>query len=325
LGAFRCEVEAENAQPNVGELARRQWGVITRAQLVERGMATRGISDWVRSGRLHRLYRGVYAYGHDRLRIEGRWLAAVMACGPGAVLSHRDAAHLWELRLGYSGVIDVTVPSRAGRITRRGIRTHRSGRLAPEEVTVRGGIAVTTVARTLLDLADVLDTQALRRAITEAEYRKHFDLTAITAVVERNPGRRTRVLARAAGARLHRTRSPLERRFLALLEKWGVEEPETGVHIEGYEVDFVWRRAGLVVETDGLDAHSTREAVRRDRKRDRVLWRAGFRTLRLTGDAFEAEEEILADLAQAGVSVESLPRASSKSSRRARISSASAT
>jgi putative AbiEi antitoxin of type IV toxin-antitoxin system/uncharacterized protein DUF559 len=318
-------MERKNALPQLAALAERQWGVVTRAQLVEAGLRERGIAEWVRTGRLVRLYRGVYAFGHDRLRVEGCWLAAVMACGPGAVLSHRDAAQLWEIRQSSSPAIDVTVPSQNGRIGRRGVRVHRSGRLAVEEVTVRSGIPVTTVARTLLDLADVLDAQGLRRAVTEAEYRNRFDLAALAAVVQNNPGRRGRKVLEAAEGRRHRTRSPLEDRFLALLERWGVEEPESGVWIEGYEVDFVWTRLGLVVELDGVAAHGTREAVRRDRKRDRVLWRAGFRTLRLTGDALSAEEEVLLDLSQAGVRVDSWPRASSYwPPRRDRISSARA-
>jgi hypothetical protein len=223
-------------------------------------------------------------------------------------------------------VIDVTVPSRAGRIRRTGVRVHRSGRLPPEEVTVTNGIPVTTVARTLLDLADVLDLQALRRAITEAEYTNVFDLTAINAVVESNPGRRTKKLMTAATeGTLHRTRSPLEDRFLRFKERYGLEEPESGVWMEGYEVDFLWRRVGLAVELDGLDAHSTRAAVKRDRRKDRALWRAGIRTMRLTSDALDAEDEVLADLAQAGVKVASWPRASSYSPpKRARISSARA-
>ncbi len=319
-------METENAQPSVGEVARRQWGVVTREQLIERGMSTRGISDWVRGGRLHRLYRGVYAYGHDRLRVEGRWLAAVMACGPGAVLSHRDAAQLWELRQSNSALIDVTVPSRAGRIRRKGLRVHRSGRLAAEEVTVRGGIPVTTLARTLLDLADALDPQALRRAVTEAEYQRRFDLPSINAVVENNPGRRGAKLMKAVEGKRHRTRSPLEDRFLRFLDRYGVEEPDSGVWIEGYMVDFVWTRVGLVVELDGVDAHDTRAAFNADRLRDRRLWRAGLRTMRLTSEALDAEEEVLGDLAYAGVSVDSWPRASSYLPfRRARISSASAT
>jgi hypothetical protein len=248
-----------------------------------------------------------------------------MASGPGAALSHRSAAQLWELRQKNSALVDVTVPSQNGRLKRAGIRTHRSGRLAAEEVTEFHGIPVTTAARTLLDLADVLGRQALRRAITEAEYRGRFDLTTLIAVVHNNPGRRGAKLMRAVEAAGHPTRSPLENRFLAFLERWGVEEPESGVWISGYEVDFRWRKVGLVVELDGTAEHGTRAAVRRDRKRDRVLWRAGFRTIRLTDDALDAEDEVLLDLAQAGVSVESWPRASSYSPpSRPRISSASA-
>ena len=223
-------------------------------------------------------------------------------------------------------MIDVTVPSRAGRIRRTGVRVHRSGRLTPGEVTESDGIPVTTVARTLLDLTDQLDTQGVRRAVAEAEYRHLYDHTSVIAVVEMNPGRRTtKLMTAATEGRLHRTRSPLEDRFVRLLERWGVEEPECNVHLEGYEVDFVWRKARLVVELDGLAAHGTRAAIKRDRKKDRVLWRAGIRTMRLTGDALDAEDEVLADLVQAGVRVASWPRASSYlPPSRARISSARA-
>ena len=294
-------MERENALPTLGEVARRQWGIVTRAQLNEFGLRDRGISEWVRDGRLHRLHRGIYAYGHDRLRIEGRWLAAVLACGPGAALSHRSAALLWEIRQNSSGLVDVTVPSQNGRSERVGIRIHRSARLAADEVTAQRGISVTTLARTLLDLADVVHPQALRRAITEAEYRGRFDLTSLIAVVERNPGRPGAKLMRAAEQAGHRTRSPLEDRFLAFVERWRVEEPESNVWLEGYEVDFLWRGVGLVVELDGAAEHGTRAAVSRDRKKDRVLWRAGFRTMRLTAGALDAEEEVALDLAQAGV------------------------
>jgi very-short-patch-repair endonuclease len=212
-----------------------------------------------------------------------------MACGRGAVLSHRSAAHLWGIRQNNAALVDVTVPSQNGRFRRAGIRAHRSGRLAQEETTTRHGIPVTTIARTLLDLADVIDDQALRRTVTEAEYRNRFDLTTLNAVVEANPGRRNAKLMRAVEAAGHLTRSPLE--------------PETNVWLEGYEVDFLWRRVGLVVELDGLEEHGTRAAVRRDRQRDRELWRAGFRTMRLTDDALDAEEEVLRDLVEAGVRV----------------------
>jgi very-short-patch-repair endonuclease len=316
-------METESAQPELAELVARQWGVVTRTQLMGLGKRSKGISDWVRSGRLRRLYRGVYAVGHDRLRLEGRWLAAVFACGPGAVLSHRDAAQLWELRQSQSGLIDVTVPSRNGRRPQPGIRLHRTARLQPDEVTVRHGIPVTTVARTLLDLADVLDRQALKRVITEAEYTNQFDLTAINAAVENNPGRRSAKLMAAATGRRHRTRSVLEQRFLSLLERHRVEEPKTGVSIAGYEADFVWREVGLAVELDGFAAHKTRATFNADRLRDRRLWTAGVRTMRLTSEALDDEDAVLDDLAQAGVSVPSRSRASSKPPRRSSTSLAS--
>ena len=249
-----------------------------------------------------------------------------MACGPGAVLSHRDGGQLWELRQSSAALIDVTVPSRNGRVRRYGIRIHRSGRLGKDEVTQRGGIPVTTVARTLLDLADVLPTQALRRAVTEAEYRDRLDITSIKAVVQNNPGRRGAKLMEAVMGKRHRTRSPLEDRFLALVEKWGVEAPESGFWVEGYELDFVWPRAGVVVELDGVAAHTTRASFDADRLRDRRLWRRGLRTMRLTSTALDDEAAVLADLAQAGVNVASWPRASSYSPpSRSRISSARAT
>ena len=250
-------------------------------------------------------------------------MAAVLACGPGAAISHRDAAALWELRQSNSPYIDVTVPSQNGR-KRAGIRIHRSARLRPDEVTVRHGIPVTTVARTLLDLADVLDKQALKRVITEAEYTNQFDLVAINAVVQNNPGRSGAKLMAAVGAAGDRTRSELEDRFLALLERHGVEPPQTGVWSEGYELDFVWTRAGLVVELDGLAAHTTRSTFNADRLRDRRLWRAGLRTMRLTSQALDDEEAVLDDLAQAGVNVPSRSRASSKPPSRSSTSAASA-
>ena len=244
----------KNAPPTLGELAKRQWGVVTRAQLMELGLGESGLSDWVRAGRLHRLHRGVYAVGHDRLQIQGRWLAAVLACGPGAVLSHRSAAALWNVRQTSASVIDVTVPSRNGR-KRPGIRIHRSSRLSPEEVTVRQGIPVTTVARTILDMADVLEGQALKRLIAEAEYTRQFDLPSLIAVVEGNPGRSGAKVMAAVGGDW--TRSELEGAFLALLEEWSVEKPRVNSWIAGYEADFVWPQARLVVELDGLRAHGT--------------------------------------------------------------------
>ena len=213
------------------------------------------------------------------------------------MLSHRSAAELWELRPSAAASIDVTVPSQNGRRKRRGIRVHRSRRLAAEETVVRDHIHVTSVARTLLDLADVLPTQSLKRAIDEAEYRGRFDLTSLSAVVQNNPGRRGAKLLALAKEPAQRTRTELENAFLSFCRRHGLPRPEVGIKVAGYEVDFVWPDARVIVETDGLAAHRTRRAFEDDRKRDRRTLRAGYNTIRLTDRALREEpSEVARDL-----------------------------
>ena len=279
----------------IAELAAGQWGLITRTQLLDLGVGAQGIVDRVRTGRLHRIHRGVYSVGHRVLRREAYWLAAVLACGPGAVLSHRSAAALWEIAADSATAVDVTVPSQNGRRRRPGIRIHRSGRLSPAEVTVHLGIPVTTVARTLLDYADVASQPSLKRAIDESEYRRHFDLTALLAVVKGNPGRRGARLLKLAQRPPELTRSELETRFLDPVERHGLPRPLVAAELENYTADFLWPHAKLIVETDGLASHGTRTAMERDRRRDRRLLAAGYRTVRLTREALEREEGAVAD------------------------------
>lgn len=278
----------------IGRLADEQYGVVRRRQLLDLGVGQRGIADRVRTGRLRRLHRGVYAVGHRALRVEAVWLAAVLASGPGAVLSHRSAAALWELRGDASNFVEVTVGGRNGRRRSPGFRVHRPVRLGPADVTVRDGIPVTTVARTLLDLADVLPDQEVKRAIDQAEYRGLFDLTALQAVVRETHARRgRRVLTLARGA-AEPTRSPLERRFLAFVDRHRLPRPEVAVWFEGYELDFFWPAAKLIAELDGRDAHLTRKAFESDRERDRRLLTAGVRTVRITDRALRQDETELA-------------------------------
>jgi uncharacterized protein DUF559 len=263
------------------------------------------------------------------MRQESFWLAATLACGPGAVLSHRSAAALWELRFTQAARVDVTVPSQPGRRKRRGICVHRSRLLGEEDVTVHRGIPVTTVARTLLDLADVIPTQPLKRAIHEAEYRGLLDLTALAATSERNPGRKgARILALTKGPP-ELTRSELEDNFLAFCRRHSLPSPAVGARVEGFEVDFLWPSERIVVETDGLAAHRTKEAMERDRERDRRLLLAGFQTVRLTARSLGEEATVsdLRALLQAGTSsarsADSRSRSDSKPPRRASTSSAS--
>jgi very-short-patch-repair endonuclease len=239
---------------------------------------------------------------------------------------------LWEIRPTASPTIDVTVPSRAGRRRRRGIRVHRSSRLEDADVTIHRRIPVTTIARTLLDLADGLPTQPLKRAVHEADYRGLLDMTALAATVERNPGRKGAKVISLAKGPPELTRYELEQRFLAFCRRHRLPSPSVGAILDGFEVDFLWEKERLIVETDGLAAHRTRQAMERDRTRDRRLLRAGFRTVRLTSRALrEDADAVLADLRallQAGTSsarrTERRSRSSSNPPRRSSASSASA-
>lgn len=235
-------------------------------------------------GRLHRLHVGVYAVGHQVVSIHGRWMAAVLACGSGSILSHRDAAALWGIRPSSRHVVDVTAPC-GSRRDRPGIEVHRTRRLDPEDRDVEDGIPVTTVARTLLDLAEVLPRGDLANAIENSERLRLFDLRAVEDVIGRSPGRRgLRVLRGALEA--YRpppaTRSLLERRFLDLMHDAGLPRPLVNVEIANLEVDAAWHDARLVVELDGRTFHDTHEAFERDRIRDATLQLAGYRVLRVT-------------------------------------------
>lgn len=216
-------------------------------------------------------------------------MAAVLACGERAVLSHRSAAALWGIRPTSRGRIDVISATRAGR-SRVGIEVHRPSRLVRGEVTTVDAIPTTTVARTLLDLATVVDRQALEKAINQAEILELFDLRAVNATLERAGRRRgTRALREALAdfdPLQAQTRSELEQRFLSLCKRAKLPLPEVNVWltIDGrtFQIDFLWRSHRLIVETDGYAAHSTRRAFERDRRRDLLLLRAGYRTIRVT-------------------------------------------
>jgi very-short-patch-repair endonuclease len=257
------------------------WGVFTGPELIAAGFDRAAISRRLRAKTLHRMYRNVYSVAPPSLlRPEARWLGAVLACGDGAALSHCSAAALWGLLEERWDFVDVTTPRR-GRKGTEGIRLHRTRRLADNEVVVVRGIRVTTVERTLIDLADVVPLRVLRRAARQAEV-----LRLPTGSPRANAhGRRG---APSLGAlSLHRaettmTKSELESRFLRLCRRFGIPRPECNVGIEGKERDFVWRHVRLVVEVDGHATHGTRFAFEDDRRRDLALVRAGWRVVRFT-------------------------------------------
>jgi very-short-patch-repair endonuclease len=233
------------------------------------------------------LHRGVYAVGHGELRPEGRWLAAVLACGPGAVLSHRSAAALWDLRPATRPTIDVTAPRT--RVGRPGIDLHLSRCLQPHYRTEHKRIPTTTVARTLVDLAGVVETTGIERTLHRAEMLDLLDVQAVQDALSHGRGRRGAGALRsllAEHAPDHIIRSELEERFLALCRDASLPRPEVNARVEAngttYEVDFLWRDQHLVVETDGWGPHHTRAAFEADRRRDADLLVAGVRVLRFT-------------------------------------------
>jgi very-short-patch-repair endonuclease len=266
----------------IAALAACGHGVVSHGQLRALGLTEHAIAWRAECGRLHRLHTGVYAVGHTRLGAAGRRLAAVLACGPGAAISHATAADHLDLRPSASPVIHVTVPTTAGR-TRPGIRVHRSRRLPPWEITIVDGVPVTTPARTLADLAPSLSDKALRQVVERAVKLDVFDLRAIEDCLSGRAARRLRrAIAVAGPAEL---RSPLESDFLALCRSHGIRPlPQAGVLVAGKEADFFWPAAGLVVEIDGWSVHGGRTSFTDDRRRDVRRAVAGFTTLRFTHD-----------------------------------------
>jgi very-short-patch-repair endonuclease len=276
----------------VAALANRQHGVAARRQLLDAGITRHEIDHRLMLGRLHALHHGVFAVGHRRLTREGRWMAAVLAAGPGAALSHRSAAALWGLRP--SEYLDVTVPTYR---KRPGIRIHTSS-LPPDEITSLQAIPVTTVPRTLLDLASTLPPHQVERAANEAELRGRTDRLSLADLVARYPRRPGLPTIKSIIERLEAgttvTRSELEARFLDLVRASGLPPTSPNTKVLGYECDFVWREQAVVVELDGAAVHRTLSAFHRDRERDRALQAQGWRVIRITWRDLDRNAEGLA-------------------------------
>lgn len=289
--ASRAERRERNRR--VAELAKRQHGVVSRAQLLGLGISRRSIERRIEGSLLHRLHRGVYAVGHERLAVRGRWMAAVLACGEGALLSHRGAAALWGLAGIPRGPIDV-LAEHARR--RPGIASHR-GAVDGEDRATRDGIPVTSVARTIFDLAEIVDERRLRRHFEEADRLRLIETRALRGVCARNPGRH----AAARATRLldslelpSDSRSALEDRFVELCREHRLPRPQLNVRLLDVEVDAVWPRARLVIELDGFAYHRHRAAFERDRARDAALQAAGYRVVRLTDRRLRSEAKAVA-------------------------------
>lgn len=288
----------EHLERRIGRLATRQYGVVSRSQLLGLGLGPAAIDSRLAVGRLHGVFQGVYAVGHPLVALRGRWLAAVLASGDGAALSHDAAAALWGIAAWRAGPVDVTT-ARRGLRGAGGVRLHRSRRFGAEERTVRDGIPATGLPRTLVDLAARWDAGRLGRAVEEADRLGLLELGPVSAACERHRGRRGLPRLRAVVEGLEAvpvTRSELEHTFLGLCRRHGIPPPVTNVSVAGREVDAHWPAARLIVELDGHRFHRTRGAFERDRLRDAEHLAAGYRVLRLTHRRIEREAAAVASL-----------------------------
>ena len=268
----------------IAAIAGRQGGVIARGQLGALGLSASAIDRMLRGGRLHLLHRGVYSVGHRVVGVDGRRWAAVLACGPGAVLSHATAAAAWDIRPSAAGRIDVTVVA-TGRLKRAGIRLHWRRWIPPDEITELAGLPITTPARALLDLAATgLRGRPLEAALDHAERRRLLDFAALQRVLARYPTRPGSPSLKAQLARYSPadTLSVLEELVLELCDAHGLPRPHVNCVIEGKVRDFYWPHARLVVEADSYTWHRSPTALNDDRERDVTLTLAGYRSLRFT-------------------------------------------
>jgi very-short-patch-repair endonuclease len=310
----------------VAKIAERQHGVVSARQLYRAGVSKDAVRWRVEAGRLHRLHQGVYAVGHRAIPFQGRCMAAVLACGGGpgvkegrangpisgdgktitaarsggrstvvgywgAAVSHRSAASLWELLAPIEGPVDVFLPGDAGRKARRGIRIHRSRSLLPAAVTLRSGVPVTTPRRTISDLERTVAGDGRQGSISPRELRRAI--------------RQANVLGLPIGDELgrDRSRSDLERDFLALCRRHRLPPPEVNVPIGPHLVDFLWRERRLIVETDGYVYHRGRAAFEDDRERDLRLRKLGFDVVRVSEKQVDEDPDTVAEVVGAALRV----------------------
>lgn len=281
----------DSAEDRIVELASGQHGVVARRQLISAGLTSRQVEERLRTNRLRRVHQGVYILGSLAGALEpprAPLMAAQLACGPGALISHAHAAALRDLlpEPSRSEPVHVLVPGGRSPARRPGIAAHRAERLVAGEATAVDGIPVTSPLRTVADLSGLVSGRDLERAVARAERSglvRHAELEELVARHQGRPGAclLRAVIPREGGAKL--TRSEAESRFLELVRGTGLPEPEVNAQVHGYEVDFYWADAGVVVEIDGFEYHRYRTSFDADHRRDTTLFSAaGIRVLRFT-------------------------------------------
>lgn len=294
----------------LSRIAARQHGVVSRVQILALGVTPSFVARFVDSGLLHPLHLGVYALGHSQITREGRWMAAVLAVGEGAVLSHLSAALLWGIVDRAGGLIHVLAADSGSR-ARSGLVIHRTRHLPPGHRLEIDGIPVTSIDRTLLDLAAMLTPGRLRYAVEAADRRGLLDVPALIELCDASPGRKgTGALRRIAleqrGATA-RTKSPPESTFLRLCRDYGLPEPLVNSTLHGYEVDFHWPDRRLVVEIDSYTFHRSWAQRQRDLERDADLKVRGHDVLRFTPERLAGDEEAVFAQVGALLGVEARP------------------
>src|SRR4051812_2796054 len=279
----------------VRELAEGQHGVFSTWQLLDRGINERTVLSRREGGLLIPLHQGVYALGHTRLTREGRWMAAALACGPGAVLSHFSAAHLWGM-CGSYGSMEVLRQS-GGFHPRghRGVKLHQTRRLEPYEVTAERGIPVAVMERVLLDLAARTDAKRLERTFVQACKRDDFSWPRLARIITRRRGckgvGKLRRISLEVDPEALETKSVPEVDFLALWREIDLSTPAVNVLINGHLVDFPWSEQKVIVETDSWSHHGDRLAFEKDRQREVELIAAGYDVHRTTYKMLERDPE----------------------------------
>jgi putative AbiEi antitoxin of type IV toxin-antitoxin system len=279
----------------LAKLAASQYGVVTQRQLAELGYSEGAIAKAEFSGRLHRIHRGVYAVGHPGLSRTGHYLAAVFACGEGALISHGSAAWLWGLSPKYLRQPDVTTPARGHNRTE--IRRHHSTILEDADRATCQGVPLTGVARTLLDVSATLSNRRTEGIVEKAELCGLLDLGALDDLLERSGRHAGRKRLRAA-LEIYRdpamSRARTERLFIALVKRAGLPRPAVNYFIAGHEIDAYWERERFAVELDGFETHRTRAAFERDPVRIEDLKLAGIDAIRITARRLEQEPDRVA-------------------------------
>lgn len=293
------ELEERPVDRVLAELGKAQHGLVSRRQLLDLGIGRRAIGGRLQRGALHPTHRGVYAVGCALLTQQARWMAATLAMGPEASLSHRSAGDLWRIVPRSSRAVEVTRPTNARR--RPGIVAHCSS-LPDDERTVVDGISVTTVPRTILDLAAVVPRRQLERVLNEMEVRGLTDPLSIPDLLARYPRRPGTAFLRALlgeGVRASGvTKNDFEEAFVLLLDAYGLPRPRVNADISVgdrfFSPDCLWQEERLIVELDGRAVHGTRQAFEEDRERDRLLLLAGWRVIRVTWRQLRDEERTIA-------------------------------